>query len=862
MLQSGSAGLSVSGTMSLAVRPALQRYGLACVASVLAVLLELQIGSLIPSPFELLFTAVLVSAWYGGVGPGLLATAACGLASAWLFLPALSELMLMRLGTFLFFGAVISWAAAAVRRSQANLVTSLQLRSQELVATNARLEKHMAERQRTEAVLQAERNFVSAVLDTVGALVGVVDRDGRIVRFNRACEQALGYSAVEVLGRRFWDLLPVPDEIEPAKAVFEKLLVGEWPMEYDTYWFTRSGSRRFLRWSTTFLRDRDGAIDYVIGTGIDITERKRAEQKAAALLEVVRDIGGTLDLDELLRRVQARMSELVRCEVVATFYWDGVQRVSRMISHHGIAPHFAREIESLSFPADQPFVARLMDGHAVAINDLTQERWLPPELHTHFRVKALVVAPLVVRERVLGSLVACATRPRTFGPDHVQLCEAIARQVAVAIERADLYRAQQEEAAVSGALARVGQELISSLDTPVVLDRLCQVTTEVLGCDFSHTWMWQPQQQVYVAVSGHGDLPEQWESLRVLTLSRTLLAPMLEQLERDQIVNIDVSAFGGSTGVGEPLHAITGGLLVPLRRGGEILGLHTAGYRTRNARFTAQQERIARGIAQLASLALENARLVEELGRADRVKSEFVATMSHELRTPLNIITGYNDLLLEGEFDALTPAQTETVQRIGRSARQLLELINTTLDLSRLEAGRLPVEVHQIQLRDLTAEVAAETQELQENSGLQFVWHLGDAPLPLRTDALKLKVILKNLIGNAVKFTPHGTVTVEIGASDGGLAICVSDTGIGMSPEDVRIIFEPFRQAERSIGSRYGGVGLGLHIVQRLLTLLDGSITVTSEVGKGSTFRVWLPRELRQSGATAPYSTAAAQTRR
>src|SRR5262249_33499906 len=155
---------------------------------------------------------------------------------------------------------------------------------------------------------------------------------------------------------------------------------------------------------------------------------------------------------------------------------------------------------------------------------------------------------------------------------------------------------------------------IASLDMPVILERLCRLTAEVLRCDFSHTWLWQPDDAAFVAVSGHGDAPELWESFRVLKLSRASFGPLLPRLEEDGIVQFDVSNFeSADPTVSPPVRGITMGLLMALRRGAEMFGIHTAGYRGRADGFTWQQQRIARGIAQLASLALENARLVEEL---------------------------------------------------------------------------------------------------------------------------------------------------------------------------------------------------------------------------------------------------------
>jgi len=228
---------------------------------------------------------------------------------------------------------------------------------------------------------------------------------------------------------------------------------------------------------------------------------------------------------------------------------------------------------------------------------------------------------------------------------------------------------------------------------------------------------------------------------------------------------------------------------------------------------------------------------------ASRTKSEFLATMSHELRTPLSVVIGYTDILSRGTFGPLTEQEVGALRMIRRNAFELLELITAILDLSRLEAGRLPLEMKEIQLPALLGEVKAETQGVWEQSSLTFVWHVADKLPLLRTDPGKLKMVLKNLLGNAVKFTEQGSIRVEAHGQQDGIAISISDTGIGIPPEEVRNIFEPFLQVERSTTRRYGGIGLGLHIVKRLLEMLGGTIEVQSEIGHGSTFRVWVPSD-------------------
>ena len=227
---------------------------------------------------------------------------------------------------------------------------------------------------------------------------------------------------------------------------------------------------------------------------------------------------------------------------------------------------------------------------------------------------------------------------------------------------------------------------------------------------------------------------------------------------------------------------------------------------------------------------------------ANRAKSEFLATMSHELRTPLSVIIGYGSLLVEEILGSLSEEQTQSLRRINNSARELLDLITAILDVSRLEAGRLPMDIKKVEVSALLEEIKAETEAERERVNLIYTWTIqGELP-PLHTDLGKLKIVLKNLIRNAVKFTEEGSVTIEAQALYGGIEVRVIDTGIGIPAEALELIFEPFRQVGTTV-SRRRGIGLGLHIVKRLLALLGGTIMVESTVGAGSTFRVWVPRE-------------------
>jgi len=448
--------------------------------------------------------------------------------------------------------------------------------------------------------------------------------------------------------------------------------------------------------------------------------------------------------------------------------------------------------------------------------------------------------------RCLGTFAMYYREPRTPEPRDWHLVEVATHVAGVAIERhrtaTELARSTArlaDESRLSAALAQVGQEMIASLSMPVLLQRVCELTTELLDCDVSDTVLRDPSHDVWIPRSSHGYTPEQQEALRVTRLSERSLGPLLRGLERDghvQVKTHHVDEPGSARLLGE--YGITRSLYVALRRGPEVIGFLSAGYVGREDRFSPLQERVAAGIAQLASMALENARLVEEHQRASQLKSEFVSTMSHELRTPLSVILGYTDMLGD---DALSPAErTRTLGRIRRAGLELLDMIEDTLNLGRLENGRDPASIETVAIPALFEELAGEFAALGTPPAITLRWEPNGATT-LDTDRRKLRMILKNLVGNALKFTAQGEVVVRADTRADRCAFVVRDTGIGIASERLPVIFEMFRQGDSSDSRSYGGVGLGLYIVQRLLDQLHGDIAVASAPGKGTTFTVTLP---------------------
>ena len=252
----------------------------------------------------------------------------------------------------------------------------------------------------------------------------------------------------------------------------------------------------------------------------------------------------------------------------------------------------------------------------------------------------------------------------------------------------------------------------------------------------------------------------------------------------------------------------------------------------------------ARVRAATADLGEQNVRLQwqsRELEKANRLKSEFLASMSHELRTPINALIGYTALMLDRIYGDLNERQEEGLTRIRAAAQHLLALINDILDLAKIEAGRMPLHLEDTVLQDVMREAAVQIDPLVKKKGLSFRWVGPEQPLHMTTDRTKVKQIVLNLLSNAVKFTHSGSVTLSAQREGELVRLDVVDTGIGIRKEDLAPIWDDFRQVDQSRTREFGGTGLGLSITRKLSGALGGRVTLASEYGRGSTFSVFLP---------------------
>ncbi|MCC6848517.1 MAG: GAF domain-containing protein [Deltaproteobacteria bacterium] len=456
------------------------------------------------------------------------------------------------------------------------------------------------------------------------------------------------------------------------------------------------------------------------------------------------------------------------------------------------------------------------------------------------RLSAGVGIPVIAGGEVIAVLEFFVRETHAEDTRLMHALAGAAVQLGAVVQRKRAERRAEEAARTAEALVEVGRTLSTHLGQSDMLERVTAVAAGALACDWSATFAWDDATHALRLVAAAGMRPD----MRV-ALAAGPLSPEGFDLGGDArahaLVEIpDVAAAPRPPAILRRLGA-TAALYVPMRLADAVLGVQVHGYGARTGPFSTRQRRLATGVADATTIAVANARLIDDLQASSRLKSEFVATMSHELRTPLNIILGYSDMLAEGVVGPLTDEQRDTVARVQRAGIELLDLVNATLDLGRLEAGRDAVAADPVDVDAVMRQLDVELGPLV-GSGVALVWRNALGSAPLLSDKQKIKTILKNLVGNALKFTHEGGVEARAEWDGARVRLTVRDTGVGIPTASLPVIFEMFRQVDGSSTRTFGGVGLGLHIVRRLVDLLAGDIAVESTVGEGSTFTVtWQP---------------------
>jgi GAF domain-containing protein len=513
-----------------------------------------------------------------------------------------------------------------------------------------------------------------------------------------------------------------------------------------------------------------------------------------------------------------------------------------------------------SLQSDLPHAQTIRNRAPLNIADDQTDPRLPEAERARARARGFrsrVLVPLLRHDEAIGAISVARSEPGDFNVDEIALLETFADQAVIAIENARLLaelQARTEELTRSveqlTALGEVGRAVSSTLDLETVLSTIVSRAVQLSGVDggvlFEYDESTEEFSQRAMTETG-GALAEARRATRIRkgegVLGRTAIT-----LEPVQVADIALpGAYEGRLReilIDAGIRAI---LAVPMVREGHLIGCLGV---TRNhpGEFPAETTELLRTFATQSALALQNARLfleIEDKSRqlelASQHKSEFLANMSHELRTPLNAIIGFSEVLSERMFGELNEKQEEYLKDIYASGTHLLSLINDILDLSKIEAGRMELELTDFDLPTAIDNALMLVRERAGRRSIALHTNIDNRLGQIQADERKVRQVVLNLLSNAIKFTPEGgRIEVQAGPKDGFVEVSVSDTGVGIASEDQEAVFEEFRQVGTA-DKKVEGTGLGLTLCRKFVELHGGRIRVKSELGVGSTFTFTLP---------------------
>lgn len=602
-------------------------------------------------------------------------------------------------------------------------------------------------------------------------------------------------------------------------------------------------------------------------------------QQEAMINRIVQAMRGTLVLEEVLQTTADQLHTALkvdRCLIIQPNL-DGV-----MTAQYVSAATGDREaILNYACPLSASYRAVLTQGQllqANSINEITLPE--PRALSEQFGIQSLLMMPLIHQLECLGaiSLHQC-DRERDWTDNEVALVQAIADQCAIAIHQARLFQQIQQQAQREQLLNQISRDLNSSLDPNYILQEIVERTGECFRVD---------RVTIFSLSTEYVQVLNEWRANeRVVSVLdfRAPLSTWADRLDPNSDVfwgrilhaprfadRVELSTYQAQVERTETLSVLRVPIFIRDQLFGGLVLQTTTCYRT----FTDDEIRLAERIADQAAIAFYNAQSYERLEQlvqvrtqeleaekliseaANHAKSEFLATMSHELRTPLTGILGFSNLLIKEIFGPLNEKQQQYVSGITSCGEHLLELINELLDLSKIEAGKEELVLETLVVEDICQACLSLIRERASERGLQLILAIAPNVSTCVADHRRLKQILFNLLANAVKFTDTGSITLQVmkqrqatEADDRDiLQFSVIDTGIGISPADQALLFQPFQQVDAGLDRKYGGTGLGLALSKKLAQLHDGDITLESVVGQGSCFTLHLPEKLSQAIAS------------